>query len=132
MINSELEIISETVSALNAIGKSQKLYVTAELEPFSNQQKPDLIFYPKGISKNVLFVEYKIEPVSGFSKDYWDSFEEKKSFVESSSEVKLTYIFATNANIEEQIVEKLKGLNVYVWDRIENSESLCDKIKEWV
>lgn len=131
MKNKELDIVNGTVPLLNTIGSAQILYVTAELEPFSNQQKPDLVFYPKGKFKNVLFVEFKIAPPSGFSKNYWANFDEKKSFVESSSEVNLTYIFAANVKIEEQIIEKLKGINVQVWDEVESSELLCNKIKKW-
>lgn len=131
MINSELNLISEARNLLKGIGNIEIIYATAELAPFSNQQKPDLVVYPKNASNKALFVEYKIAPENGFKDTFWTAFEEKKHFVEESSEVNIIYIFSTNINLSDNIKLELRNQGVDVIDEAIDAETLSSKIKNY-
>jgi hypothetical protein len=131
MKDHELYILEETKKYLSQLGRCDLVYITAELAPFSNQQRPDLVFFPKEVSQYAFFVEYKLEPLNGFSQSYWDSFEEKKAFVDGSSEIKLFQAFATNAKINIDARTQLEKMDIKVFDEIVNAEQLQSSIKEW-
>lgn len=132
MINSELNLINEAGNRLKEVGGIEIIYATAELAPFSNQQKPDLVVYPKNASNKALFIEYKIAPENGFKDSFWTAFEEKKHFVEESSEVNVIYIFSTNINLSDNIKLELKNQGIDVIDGATDAETLSSKIKDYV
>ena len=125
----ELNLLEETSKLLNNIGKSKLAYVTAEFAPFSDQQRPDLLFYPSS-KRYVDFIEYKLKPSLGFSKVDWNAFKEKKIFVEESSEVVVHYIFATNVKIGNDVKKQLSDINVNVFDEIITPTQLYNAIYE--
>ena len=128
IMTNELLIITQTADLLNQIGKAKIDYITAELSPFSNQQRPDLVYYPSLIDKPV-FVEYKLN-ASTLSPAFWNSFDEKKKFVEESSEVDIDYVFVTNDKLNDDIKSLLRNLNVNIFESIDDANSLFSEIKK--
>ncbi len=131
MANKELSIVSDAANILKEFGGASLVYATAELSPFSNQQKPDLVIHPANDKNIALFVEYKIAPENGFRESFWNAFDEKKTFVKESSEVSIDYIFATNIKIQEKIKSELESHDIVVFDEVCDAEKLSSKIKTW-
>lgn len=122
----ELEVIEEAKILLNEIGESDILYLTAEFAPFSNQQKPDLIFKGKD-TKTVYFIEYKRTPKYGYTKDYLNGVLDQKEFVGEDIEHNFNYIFATDGFIgENQAILEQKG--IIVLNGVKSGKTLFNKI----
>lgn len=127
----ELDFLTEVAHNLGEIGKTGLYYITAEMSPFSNQQKPDLVIHPTSDKSLALFVEYKMAPENGFKESFWNAFDEKKAFVKESSEIAIIYIFATDIKVSEGIKSELENYDIVVFDEVNDAEKLSLKIKTW-
>jgi hypothetical protein len=94
----ELEF-AETVSKLLAdLGKTRLEYITAEFQPFSNQQRPDVVFLPKagGYAGRTIFVEIKLSTKTLVEARSFSHLLEHKTFAEEAMEcIVARYIFVT-------------------------------------
>lgn len=127
----ELEIINGTEKLLNGLGKTEVVYLTAEFEPFTNQQKPDLMFIGNRKKDCVFFVEYKMDPKLSITDSYISNIIENKKFVGESIEQKLFYAFATNCFIDNKLQDILLDNGIVVFNNINSSEALYTNILEW-
>lgn len=130
-MSKELEIILETSKILANKGKTEVVYLTAEFAPFSNQQKPDLAFIPENQNNLVYFIEYKTQPLSGYSKEYFESIIEHKKFVVDSIKMELRYAFATNEIISAEFSSILSEDDIIVFMAVDNANKLLDEIINW-
>lgn len=125
----ELSLLKEVSLLVSNIGNVELVYLTAELAPFSNQQKPDLVIHSTNNKNEALFVEYKIAPETGFKESFWIGFNEKKVFAQECSEIAIIYIFATNIKLQGHIKSELESHNIVVFDEVSDAEILSSKIK---
>lgn len=125
----ELKIIENASKLLSLHGDSEVVYITAELAPFSNQQKPDLVFTPsKNSNHGVYFIEYKITPTKGFSNNILSELMENKSFAEESIQQKLIYIFSTNKKFKPHHSLTSDKKSIVILDQIEDEYDLYTAI----
>jgi len=130
MKNKELNIVTETSHKLSVFGKVEILYVTAEFQPFTNQQRPDLKFIPNN-SKDIYFIEYKSQSKNDIDKNYVDSIVEHKSFLVEDSQININYAFATDNEINQKLVTLLNNKGITVFEAVNDSDILVKKILNW-
>jgi hypothetical protein len=128
---SELEIIELTGKELTAFGQVEIVYVTAEFQPFSNQQKPDLKFIPNN-SNCIFFIEFKREPKNGYSKHYMSSIIEHRDFLIEGQNLYLNYAFATDNAVDTDLIEILNLNKISVFTLVNSKEDLVREILNWV
>lgn len=131
-MNKELSILNIAKESLTQLGNIQLSYITAELEPFSNQQKPDLVIYPANTPNKALFIEYKTAPIGGFKDGFWIAFEEKKKFVKESSEIEIAYIFSTDIKLSDSVKLELEKHDIVVIDEVVDAAILSIKINQYI
>lgn len=128
--NKELNLITESSLKLAIYGEVEILYVTAEFQPFSNQHKPDLKFIPNN-SKDIFFIEYKSHSKKDLNKNYVESIVEHKSFLVEDTLISINYAFATDNDIDHKLVEFLNNKGITVFESVNDSDNLVDKILNW-
>jgi len=106
---SELSVIEGTSKMLSLHGESEVLYLTAEFSPFSNRQKPDLLFRRSDqIGIQTFFVEYKENINQNDINQLCKDLVEHQDFVQDAILEKYVFIFATNTALKPEIIEELK------------------------
>lgn len=126
----ELKIIESTSEGLSAFGDVEVLYATAEFQPFSNQQIPDLKFTPRS-SDRLLFLEYKKKPRFGYTNDYLKSIVEHRDFIFEEEDSNMYYAFATNGKPSGDFIIELNQKNILVFESVENDDDLIINILNW-
>lgn len=108
---------------------SQVVYITAELQPFSNQQKPDLVYYTEG-SNILYFIEYLHEDSKFDITFFVKALLEHISFAKESFEGwELRYILATSRFLSDDEKNCVKACGVEVKDGIDKSNELADFVR---
>lgn len=125
-----LSIVTSTSKGLSEYGDVEILYATAEFEPFTNQQIPDLKFIPK-FSDRLLFLEYKKTPRFGYTNDYRKSIIEHRDFIFEEKDSNMYYAFATNGKPSEDFINELNQKNILVFESVENDDDLIINILNW-
>jgi hypothetical protein len=126
---SELSVIEATSKMLSLHGESELVYLTAEFSPFSNRQKPDLLFYKSDLKgKRIFFVEYKENINQNYIVQLNKDLIEHQDFVQESILERFTYIFATNTFLKPEIVDELKQNNIIALCSIENESDIYNAI----
>ena len=123
----ELNIVNEVLVDLQKIGKCETLYLTAELQPFSNQFKPDL-FFDSLLKSQTLFIEFKYSINDNFINNIYNNLIENKEFVESTIQTNFNYLFLTGTNIDNRIIDKLGDKEIHIIDRIRDADSFYNAI----
>lgn len=118
---SELEIVEALAKRLSAKGEALLAYLTAELQPFSNAQRPDLVFRPtSGARKGqVAVVECKIESAPRPSgRSFLNLIDHRKFCEESLDTGVFRYIFVSNQPVPEFSEAQLErgGVTVVAYD----------------
>lgn len=131
-MNTELQVIENAAKVLSASGDSYIAYITAELQPFSNQQRPDLIYTSKDPSMT-FFIEYKFLPPNGISESYINSIDDRTEYVRSGLKGEsVTYILAVDSTLSDTDKITLGKHGVKVMEHINSAENLAESIKNEV
>lgn len=122
----ELTVVNNLAQGLNNYGKVSIGYVTAELKPFSKQQKPDLEFKGKN-SNTVLFVTFEI-----FNKEY-DNYKnllmtviEYQKFAIDKENMK--FVYATNISIPNDWKEDFRKNNIILIASVKDSKDISKEL----
>lgn len=120
----ELELVNNLAQSLISYGEVKIGYITAELKPFSKQQKPDLEFKYKK-SNSTLFVTFEIFD-NGFHSynDLLLTAIEYKNF--AIDEKNMKFIYATNITIPMKWHEIFFEKNIILIMGVEE----CNDIKK--
>lgn len=121
-----LEIVEDASRRLSELANSQVVYITAELQPFSNQQKPDLVYFKEG-SGVLYFVEYLQGEFKMDSNYFVKSLHEHISFAKESFDGwDLRYILASERVLSDNDKAIIKTCGIDVTDGIDESSKLAD------
>ena len=113
----ELPFAEELARVLATVGAARLEYITAEMQPFSNQQRPDVVFIPKsgGYAGQIIFIEIKlsIDPLQGGHQ----LLVEHRNFAAQALESSIgKYAYVTNAIVPEFSKKFLMHRSIYVID----------------
>lgn len=127
-MNTHLEIIEDASMQLSKFGTAKVVYITSELQPFSNQQKPDL-FFVNSLTGSALFVEYQQLRGNRIGDSYLKSLEDRMQFVkEDISNRDAIYLLAVDHELSREEKEYINSYNIIVLDNINSGQALADHI----
>jgi hypothetical protein len=125
-MKSHIEIVSGASEILSQHGNSKIVYITAELQPFSKQQEPDLVFYLEG-SSIIYFVEYYQFRKKIDLDAFIDALNERISFAnESFEEWTLNYLLAVDQVFIDNQKLSLNNFDIKIGENIRDSQGLAD------
>ncbi|ESQ89766.1 hypothetical protein [Asticcacaulis benevestitus] len=127
----ELELVTELASLLRKHGDVSVEYVTAEMQPFTNQFKPDILFSPTlgGYSRQKIFIEIKLKlkNMGVFIK----TLPAHKEFAEEYMEIPITkYVFATSIGIDELTSKRLENIGITALTGISTAKEIFDSLEK--
>jgi hypothetical protein len=126
-----LDFVSKAAALLEEHGNAQLQYITAEFEPFSSAQRPDLIFIPHaGVNCGRIFVtECRVHP-SRFELDPL-LMEEHRNFVLEDMNGYHFFALATHAAVTAEMRAALAIRGVEVLDNVETPHALAEAVLAW-
>lgn len=130
---SNLEIASEAVGHLQGFGHVQLAYLTAEFEPFSSAQRPDLLFTPlEGPNAGQMFVvELRmamnpLRPVPSLA-----ILREHRQFVADDTSENVSFALATDRAVEMASLAESAGDGIAVFDHVTSGLDLARRVLRW-
>ena len=133
MMKKELNYIEEAARELKRYGLVYIGYITAEIEPYSSQQRPDISFIPHSgpNADEVFFIELRLFD-NNIPKSYLDALSEHYNYAQDSAEHEFAgYAFATNVSLSQNYINKLNDMGIYYLGSIDSGVDLSKKILEW-
>jgi hypothetical protein len=124
--NETLSLAQSCQKLLRDYGHSELVYVTAEMQPFTSQFKPDIYFKPnKGARTNQLFFFELFRKYSDLPNDPILFFTDHKNFAEEYLEEKIfRYIVCGEERADEITCRILKKKGIVLTTEIVNPEDI--------
>jgi hypothetical protein len=128
----ELAFAEALRAILASNGSAQLEYVSAQLQPFSNQQRPDIVFIPKsgGYSSQVIFLEIKLSTrgLQG-GTDYRILVENMEFAAESLDSSISQYIYVTSSEVPEFSKRFVSERGIRILDLVTSPEQVIEGLK---
>ncbi len=108
-------------------------YITAEMQPFSNQQRPDVVLIPTsgGYSGRTIFLEIKISTKPLQSGANFNNLVEQKTIAaEALGSPIARYVYVTDEAVSEFSKRFLKGHGIDVFDRVKMPQDVIDQLRQ--
>lgn len=133
-MNNELNLMRAAADILKQQGEACTPYITAELEPYSAQQKPDVSFVPNqgpNAGKDFL-VEFRLFESGELPPAYVDVLEEHRAFALEGVEADCGgFAFATNAKLGRVSIQRLTEASIRYLGPVDSAQALADQIDAW-
>jgi hypothetical protein len=129
----ELAFAEKIQRFLQAVGTASLEYITAEFQPFSNQQRPDVVFVPRvgGYEGQTIFIEIKLSAKPIGSARGFQRLVEKKQFASEALGARIgRYLYVTNESVPELLKKRLEQEGIQVLDDIANEPELEAQLQE--
>jgi hypothetical protein len=113
----EIEYTNELKLQLAPFGNVSIEYITAETQPFSSQQRPDVLFSPfSGAYRNTLiFIEVKLSTKAVLLGHFVPAILEKRAFAADALERPVArYVYVSAADVPEHCRKLLENENIIV------------------
>lgn len=117
----ELAFAEELRDLLNSHGSARLEYITAEFQPFSNQQRPDIVFAPRhgGFVGQPIFIEVKLSTKPIRDGHGLRILVDHKEFATDALETNIArYVYVSNVEIPEFSKKFLAENSIAVIDRV--------------
>jgi hypothetical protein len=130
--SSELDFATSLRTRLLPSGEVRLEYITAELQPFSNQQRPDIIFTPRSggyVGQNV-FIEIKFSTKSIHDGRWLRALVEHREFAAEALGIAISqYFYVTEVAIPEFSKTFLEQHGIYVIDSVRTETELLEQLR---
>ena len=116
-MSTELEYTTQLTLELTPFGNVSIEYITAETQPFSSQQRPDVVFSPfSGPYQNtVIFIEVKLSTKAALLGHFVPAVLEKRAFAAEALERPIArYVYVSATEVPEHSRKLLENENVIV------------------
>jgi hypothetical protein len=128
----ELSIIEEVAKSLSLFGNAEIVYLTAEFAPFSNQQRPDLLFRSGSVfAGRPIFVEFK-NPRHVSIMSLRAQIFEHRDFVRESVGEDIVYVYSTPYKLDKQAIDIIGNDDIILIDEVVESADLVTAILDIV
>ena len=119
----ELRFAEKFCTLLREYGSARLEYVTAEFQPFSNQQRPDVAFLPGsgGFKGQLVFFEIKFAPTTWRSQNLA---EHRKLALETLDCPIGKYIFVTPHRVADFTKKLLLAKQILTYDSVSDEEDV--------
>jgi len=122
----ELTLANGLAQSLIKYGEVRLGYITAELKPYSKQQKPDLEFKDKS-SGRVFFITYECLSNENISyAELLSTVKEYRAFAIDDDEI--IYVYATNISVPEQWKLKFNSNKITLISDVKSSKDIEKKL----
>jgi len=129
----ELKFAEELATLLRAYGEVELQYVTAEMQPYSNAQRPDVVWTPKigGYANQLFFFEIKLstKPIM-LGRGFRNLLEHLEFAKESLDRAIAGYVFVTNADIPEFSERFLSENNVHSLANVNSPSDVIEFLRQ--
>lgn len=122
---SDLKYAETLCSMLRLNGDARLEYFTAELQPFSNQQKPDIIFIPSAgpFAGQVTFIEIKLRERTLSTNRIVEVVGERKQFAQEALEKQIgRYVLITELKVSDLSKKLLRKQRIQILDETKTPE----------
>ncbi|TWB86775.1 hypothetical protein FBZ93_12815 [Bradyrhizobium macuxiense] len=129
----ELDFARQLKVLLEAAGTASEEYITAQMQPFSHQQRPDVVFVPNagGYAGQVVFLEIKLTSKQILHGRGFANLVENREFAEESLERPIgRYILVTSQSVPAFSARFLADRNVTVFDEVTSPEVVIERLRE--
>jgi hypothetical protein len=129
----ELAFAQELSGHLSKSGRVNLQYATAEMQPFSNAQRPDILFIPSGgpYAGSSVFVEIKLSTRRMTTGLDYQLLADHLEFAEEYIDGKISkYIFITSDSVPEFSKKSLAKMGVHAVDRVETIKTALSALNE--
>jgi hypothetical protein len=133
-MSNELTYVRAAAEILKEQGRVFIGYITAGLEPYSAQQKPDISFEPASgpNAGQVFFIEVRCFESGRLPPGYTSALREHKAFAQDGAESEYGgFAFASNVEIGSDAHRELSDLSIDFLGPITGGEMLAEKIRAW-
>jgi hypothetical protein len=128
----ELAFVTRMRELLAPYGNVSVEYITAEFQPFSNQQRPDIVFSPHtgGYAGQTIFIEVKLSTKPIQAGRGFTNLVEHKAFAEEALERPIRkYIYVANQTVSEFSSRQLLAQGIIVIDNAESEQRLMEELE---
>src|SRR5688572_9147348 len=131
MISTEMDFATEALPELQKYGIAELGYETAQFEPYSRREQPDILFWPdSGPNIGVLFF-VELRMVSTTRRLPTPSALRERRDLLRNDDTDLRFALATTRSIDRSFLSALLVSNIEVFDEIRSGEDLAGRIIEW-
>lgn len=130
---SALRVAEEAEIFLRESGDVSLEYITAEFEPYSSAQRPDVVFVP-GSGPNagsVFFSELRLSKLPSRALLPPELMAEHRNFIQSDLEPYLFFSLATSISASEDTRSALAQQDVTLLDGIRSGADLATRLIQW-
>ena len=117
----ELAFAKELSSILSPLGLARLEYITSEFEPFSAQERPDIVFTPSNgaYANTTIFIEIRFPRNASILRGSLIQLPERRDFVSDALNARLSkYVCITNVEVPEFSKALLLKTRISVIDKI--------------
>jgi hypothetical protein len=133
MSDPELAFAEELASLLHPRGAASLEYITAEMQPFSNAQRPDVVWTPNagGYAGQIFFFEIKLSTKPILLGRGFRNLVDNLNFATEALERAITrYVFITSANVPEFSERLLSENKVHVIASVSTPEAVLSYLRQ--
>lgn len=128
----ELSLATAAAEHLRATGAVELLYITAEFEPYTSAQRPDLVFFPdRGPSSGKSFVVEIRVPRTGRGIPTVEELCEHRDFMKTEEQPLPQFALATNRSVSDDFRYALRANEIEVFDRVTSGKDLASRVLQW-
>jgi hypothetical protein len=134
MADPELAFGQSLCQLLGQFGEARLDYITAGLQPFSNAQRPDVLFTPNigGYADQVIFLEIKLSTKPLRDGRGFSNLIEHLEFVEESLEKSVSkYFYVTGQDVPEFSESFLRSKKIHVLDKISSQAEVMERLRSF-
>ena len=133
MSGCELEMAEDALKNLSSHGLAELQYITAAFEPYSDGQRPDLVFWPaSGPNQDCAFVVELRLPLNESQRlPSLSVLEEHKGFFEIEAPNSLRFGLAIGREIDDALRSALSKKEIEVFENVKSGVDLANRILQW-
>lgn len=129
----ELSLATAAAEHLRGNGTVELLYITAEFEPYSSAQRPDLAFFPeRGPSSGKSFVIEIRVPRPGRGLPTVEELCEHRDFIKTEGHQIPQFALATNRSVSDEFRCSLQANKIEVFDLVVSGKDLASRVLQWI
>jgi len=128
MASTELDYAKQAVLELGRYGVATLSYETAQFEPYTSQQRPDLLFSPNFGRQKGRTIAVELRMPSHLPRS--SVLEEHRDLV-YGNEASFQFALATTRTVEEDFRSELHSKNIQLFEAIQSGDDLALRLLSW-
>jgi hypothetical protein len=131
MIGIELEVAAAATRILNSRGHCELRYDTAQFEPYSSAQRPDLVFSLDSDPYDIFFTELRMPLNATQILPSAEVLEERRRFIASEHSKNFRFALAADRAVDQNYRQALSARSIELFAEIESGSDLASRVLSW-